>query len=203
MKKTELGLIGLIALGILFKILHYPGWAIILIVSVGILSQMYFALGFAIFNCIGLRDLFKSDSYRSTTVSSIAIGVITGLGLSLTLMGLLFKTMSYPGAYFMLYPGMATIGLILIIVLIQKQSMGRSKFTTLITRIVPFFILGAILLCTPRRTRLSWQYPNNPEYIEALVNASEHPENSELQLKVDEEYFKMREQFKKEHSEKE
>ena len=41
------------------------------------------------------------------------------------------------------------------------------------------------------KTWLKLNYPNNPEYIEAVIKANEDPNNSELQQKVTGEWEKM------------
>jgi len=59
MKKLELIFIGFAILGIALKLFNVVGSAILLTLSLSMLSILYYLLGFSLFNGIRLRDIFK------------------------------------------------------------------------------------------------------------------------------------------------
>lgn len=62
-------------------------------------SAYYFAFGFSILNKIEIHKIFKKNSYNQTTAVGIVFSVMAGLWVfSPTIIAILFKVMSWPGA---------------------------------------------------------------------------------------------------------
>jgi len=149
MKKTELILAGIAGISLLLYFLHLPV-GIFLAVSGFLLAGLYFYLGFALFNNIRLRNIFKFDSYQGIKSGRILGASLIGIALSSTLIGFLFKVFHLPGADFNLYPGLIGLSLAFIFVLV-KYSKEKSKYRKFILlRILIIGLLGILSLFSPR-----------------------------------------------------
>ena len=115
MKKAEiiLGAIALTALAL--NLLLVPGGGVLTVLSLSTLSVLYMYLSFAIFNGIRLRQIFKKDSYKGISKMRIVGAILTGLALSMTTIGLLFKFQSWPGATMNLAIGLLGLAIALIV----------------------------------------------------------------------------------------
>lgn len=89
--------IGMAIVGLLLKIQHYPGHQILLAVGLSSLSLLYF-----------LRAFFLRGT--KSTLSKIS-AVLSTLGRSILLVGVLFRIEHYPGAEVLLLVGLAALSL--------------------------------------------------------------------------------------------
>ncbi len=87
-----------------------------------LLGTFYYLFGFALFNKIKLRQIFKRDSYKDTNALRIIGAILTGWAVSIICIGVLFIVQHYPGGTFFLYCGLAYIVLIFIVALIRYLS---------------------------------------------------------------------------------
>lgn len=90
--------------------------------SILALSLMYFFWGFAFFNSIPLRNIFKRSAYASLPRYHVAGGIFTGIALFFACMGILFKLLWWPGALIELAGGIAFCFIILFISFIKKTA---------------------------------------------------------------------------------
>ncbi len=196
MKKTEpiLALISLLA--VLMRIFHIPGADALLVICITGLTFIYFYVGFALFNGIHVTKIFKKDSYREVERKRILGGVVTGMVLSISLMGIMFKLLVFPGAQLMLIQGITGIAIVMIIALIRFYTGKDQYYKRILKRIVVVGFFNVILLSIPNKTWLNWNYPNNPDYVNAVLNAEKDSKNVELREKVEEEWKKMKESKK-------
>jgi TonB family protein len=173
MKKTEiiLGVIAIIALTI--QLLNLPGGGILTVLTLSTVSTMYMFLSFALFNDIRLRKIFKKDSYKGISTMRILGAILTGLALSITTIGLLFKFQSWPGASFPLRFGLFGLLIGLIVGLIKYQKTKSDYYTKIFKRIAIYGGLGLILMILPRETWLEIRNRNHPEYMLGLDNEEE------------------------------
>jgi hypothetical protein len=93
--KTEKIIAIILVIGLILRFFHIPGGSIFTILSMSILSLLYFPFGF----------YFLSD--KKIDNRTIAFSVLSGMVLSIALLGALFKIMHWPGASFMLVFGLA------------------------------------------------------------------------------------------------
>lgn len=191
MKITERILLVILILALAMKFAYLPGADILLILSIGILSIVYSSVGFALFNGIGLRDLFSGGAFKNTNAKKIIGAIATGFALSITTLGILFKIQSYPGANVMLYTGLVLLGIILIIVLLKMIKNRSRYYTRILIKVLAFGLFALLLLFTPSKTRLTLNFPNHPEYVQALIDLEKDPGNDALIFKVEEERSKM------------
>jgi 4-hydroxybenzoate polyprenyltransferase len=196
MKKTEIGLIAIGFLGLIFKLLHLPGGALFILVPFIILALTYMYLGFALFNGIKFRKIFKKDSYHNIKTPRIIGAIGTGLALNCSIFGIIFRFLNYPGASYLLLFGLVCTSIITIISIQKKQKDTEQYYVNILKRIAVFGTLCLVLVVMPYRTWLKINHPKNPEYIEAVMKSRANPDDPELRKKVSEEWEKMINEYK-------
>ena len=161
------------------------------VLTLSILSIIYVFLGFALFNDIRLRNIFKKESYTSVSGLRILGAVGAGWALSATINGLMFKFQSWPGADSNL--GVGLVGLLIVTIIgTIKYSKNKSEYyTRIFMRIAIFGGLGLILMLTPKTSWIELKYRNHPAYVDALKKAMADPDNIKLWDKVEAERQKM------------
>lgn len=167
-----------------------PGTSIILILSLSALSLLYY-FGFALFNDIRLREIFKKTSYDKTTPKKIIGAVAFGFALAAIAMGVLFKVELWPGGDNQLKIGLITMVVLIIIALIFNKGQKSTYFRRLYFRGIIFGVFGLIMLIIPHTTLIDIYFHDKPEYSKLLkeyYNNSEYDED--LQKKLDEAYEK-------------
>ncbi|GAO27842.1 hypothetical protein [Geofilum rubicundum] len=180
MKKAEIiiATLSIIALGM--NLLFIPGSGALTVLTLLILSTIYFYFGFALFNDIRLRQVLKKDSYRDISSLRILGAVGAGLALSSTTNGIMFQFQSWPGADFILGAGLVGLSIVTTIGIIKYSKNKSDYYTRILKRTVILGGLGLILMFMPKTTWIEIKYRNQPEYVEALKNAMADPENKEL-----------------------
>ncbi len=191
MKKVELLLVGLSVLAFIMNYFHLPSSQLLIIFSLFSISLVYFYLGFALFNDIRFRRIFKKESYNGISKNRIIGGVGVGLALSFSAIGILFKFQSWPGASEQLGIGLLGLVIVTVISLIKIKKSTNNYYPNILKRAVCFGTVCAFLVVIPTGSWLNWKYPNNPEYVNAVLNARANPDNQELWDKVTQEREKM------------
>lgn len=79
--KTEKILAGLFLIGVIFRLMHWPGGYIAIIISLGILSLLYFPFGFYFLSGKTFKD------------QVIGLSAVAGMFLSTPVIGILFALM--------------------------------------------------------------------------------------------------------------
>jgi hypothetical protein len=197
MKRTELILIGIAVLALLMKFLHLPASGILTVLSLSSISVIYMYLGFALFNNLRFRKIFKKESYKEISTKRIIGGVGAGLALSVSAIGILFKFQSWPGASVNLIIGIVGLTVVTIISLIKMHKNTDNYYSNILKRVAGFGAICIFLLAIPTKTWLGWKFPNNPEYVQAVIDAQANPNNQELWQKVDEERERMYDELNK------
>ena len=168
MKKAE-KIFGVLAvIGLVMKFTLIPGHGLILVVSLCFLSMLYFFLGFALFNDIPLKRIFKRESYQAISPARL-IGTI-GLGFSFSeiTFGMLFKIQHYPGSATQLVGGLFFTIIILIVALIRFGKNKSDFYKNIFTRILIVGGFGLITLLTPTDWLMRVTHRDNPEYLEQM-----------------------------------
>lgn len=200
MKKLEKILGILIILALILKLVLIPGANILTVISLSILACIYYPLGFAFFNGIRLREVFKKDSYKGISAMRIIGTIGLGMGLAVICIGILFKLQHWPGGDTNLIAGLATTLIILIIALIKYLKSKSDYYKPIFTRIAIVGGFGLILTIIPDLTITKIQFRNHPVYINAYEDYLENPQNEILRKKKEVEYHRATmsdEEFKK------
>lgn len=191
MKLTE-KILGLFALmGIILIVATIPGGSTFTILGLGLLSMLYFYFGFAFFNGIRARDMFKKSSYKDIKAIRVVGAIAAGMLLSTVVIGIMFKIMMWAGASAMLLIGFLPVLIIGIISVIKYSSNKDSYYKRILLRAVIFGGFALFLFLLPENTILQIRYRCCPDYVNAVIAASNDPDNEALQQKAQKEEDKM------------
>ena len=185
MKKLEKILWGVFVIGILFKIMKWPGAGILTITSLGLVSSFYLYLGIGIFNNLTLKAMFSKDSYQYKHRFNLLFGAIFGIVLAALVIGFLFKFMLWPGANVLLILGLFSLlfSLLMYYLLLKKKKVNLAKSS--FYRIVLIGILSLSLSIIQSDSIIDFYYPNNPEYAKALKEIIQNPSDIKAQQQFD------------------
>lgn len=190
MRKLEkiIGIVVLIAL--ILKLALIPGSGILTVLSLSILTMIYNPFGFAFFNGIRLRDIFKKNSYKGISGLRIIGAIGLGMGLAAICSGVLFKIQHWPGGENNLIVGLVTTLIILVIAFIKYLESKSDYYKFMFKRIAIIGGLGLILAFLPDLSITKIQFRNHPDYIKAYEDYLENPQNEELRKRKEIEYNK-------------
>jgi hypothetical protein len=185
MKKTEIILIILAILGLILKYNLITGGNILVIFPIFLLTMLYFSLGFALFNNVGLRQIFKGNAFKNSPPSNIVIAIILSIGISFLCFGILFQLQYWPGSLIVIYGGLffsvPTLLFIIIKFIIQKKDF----FLTNMIRTACYTLIGIIFINVSNLDLVKIQYRNHPKYIEAFAAYDRNREDSTTWGKLD------------------
>mgnify|MGYP000038245669 CR=1 FL=1 len=120
MKTLEIGLIGSSIVGVILRILDLPGNSFLLILSLGLQSVVYFLFGIVLFNNKTIKDAVSDMPFspvRGYTFKNFGVGTV----LSVASLGILFKSLSFPGSSIMLLFGIIGTGIYALITYRKKE----------------------------------------------------------------------------------
>ncbi len=185
MQKLEkiLGLIIIVSL--ILKLLLIPYSGILLTVTLMTLAFIYYPFGFAFFNEIRLRKIFKKESYKGISALRIIGAIAVGIGLSILCIGILFKLQSWAYSDTNLKFGLSVTFIALIIALIRLMKVKDNFYKKILKRIIIIGGLGLILLFIPRLSIIKIQFRNHPDYIKAYEAYLKNPDNEEIRDNMD------------------
>ncbi len=185
----------ILAIGVLISLILkfnlIQGGEVFLMWSTMVLTIIYYPFGFLFFNQIRLRDIFKKVAYKHVTAFTIILSIITGIGLSTTCIGSLFKLFHFSGANEMLTVGLITIFVVSlesVVLLIRKNAMD-SKF--LLIRTGTIGSIGIVLLFLTEIDLVKIQFRNHPAYIKAYTEYLKNPIDEESLRKKELEYYRI------------
>lgn len=184
MKKAEIILAVLTLVGILLSVLHIPGGNILAVLTMTILSMVYFCLSFALLNGLGFRGMIKNDNYKAISALRMVGAVLSGIVFSTAIIGILFRWMMWPGAGAMLIVSIPGFLIMLIIVLIKYFTKKELFYRNMLIRIVIIGIPLVVLFVNSSLVR-NIRYSDNPELLQAIEEAEQNPEDESLWRKVD------------------
>lgn len=190
MKLTERILLSIFILSIILGIFHLPGFAFLFILSGGSLAIIYLIFGFILFSNRGLRETFKSGENNTVNYSVLGYSVGVGAVLWISITGIFFQYFSFPGTAFFL--GIGFLSSIVMAVVIKTKKANIALLRPMLSRLLIFGGICLFLLALPTKIWLNWRYSKHPAYVQAILEAREHPDNQALWDKVDEERKKLR-----------
>jgi len=146
MKKAEFILIIISIIALIMKLLEVPFGALLFLFSILLLSLIYYPMGFAFFNDIRLRNIFKKESYQGLKWTRILGAIVAGIVVSTLLIGVLFSVMHYPGAQYMLIEGVFSAVVVFIIAFVKNRKSKSPYYSFILSRIGFTGIMGVLLL---------------------------------------------------------
>lgn len=144
MKKAEIILVGVAIISTIFRIMHLIGAHFLTVLSFTFLSCLYFYFSFAIFNGIRFRDIFKKASYQGISALRIIGAIVTGIAISMAIVGMEFRIMRWPGASIMLMVGGLVLCLLTVTAIIKYFSSKAPFYLNILKRVVPYTILAVV-----------------------------------------------------------
>lgn len=186
MRILEKILLCFLFLGVFFKVMHYPGASVLLVLSLGSLSMLYFGFSFLLLNKIRTRNAFKVASYNNVSGLRLLGSVFLGLLFSQALIGLLFRIQLYPGASVMLLTACFGLG-IAIVILTIFAIIGRSGFTrdnVIRLVVITFFAFFFNQVSEIQVVKFYYQ-ENAPDYVKAYENHLLNPEDKESERQLE------------------
>jgi len=135
--------------GLLMSLFDVPLASLVVSLFFVALGLLYFYLGFALFNGIGFRNIFKADFYKGLGPWRIAIAIGTGIALSNLTMGFMFSILSYPIAETLLTLGIALAAIMIILALIKNAQDKNPFYRNIIIRCIVFIVIAVAFLLIP------------------------------------------------------
>ena len=189
-----LGVTVLIAL--IFKFALIPGGSFLLVLSLFILSCLYYPMGFALLNQIAFTKILKKDSYKGLTAFKIIGSIGAGMAFSVVCLGILFKVQHWAGANTYLITGLVSILIVLAIALVKYYKAKQEFYIGILKRIAIIGALGLVFSFISELTIVKIQFRNHPNYVKAYEMYLDNPQNEELRqnLHIEDLRTKMSEQ---------
>jgi glucan phosphoethanolaminetransferase (alkaline phosphatase superfamily) len=165
-----------------------PGYGILTVLLLTIIACIYYLFGFAFFNNIKLRQIFRKESYKGVSALRIIGAICAGISLATICTGTLFRLQHYPGGEINLLSGLICTLIVSIIALIKFYKNKSEYYSRIFKRIAIIGGFGLIIAITPDIIISKIQFRNHPDYIKALENYNDNPQSKELWLKKELEY---------------
>lgn len=177
--KTEKILSVVFIIALIFKILHWPGGSMLLILSLMGLCFCYFPLGFVFFKTKGMKS------------EKVGVSIVFGWLLTVSIIGILFKLMYWPGAAFMLIVGTMTsffLSIVAYVLLNKSEENFKNYHKNLLIRTVVLGVMSFLLLITPTASIIRVINSDDPILAELFIKQIENPEdesiNDEIQAHI-------------------
>ena len=120
--------------------------------------------------------------------------------LSISIIGILFKLMFWPGSGPMLIIG-ATVAVLLaavaVILFARSTDLLKNYYKSLLIRTVVVLVLSLVCLLMPNSVLINHYYSNEPELKELYLKQQENPQDETIQKKIEEYHAKRFEQEEK------
>lgn len=158
-------IIGAVILKFMFNM---PGSSVLLILSSGALSVMYFPFGFYFFSD---KDLKRQ---------LLPLSIVGGLVLGVAVVGVLFKLMFWPGATVLLFVSFALIPFLVALCIwfntTNKREDLKLYYKQFLVRAVFWFVLSSFMFALPAAQLLRWQFSDDARYLYLRLMELEHPD---------------------------
>ncbi|MCU4166090.1 hypothetical protein [Carboxylicivirga caseinilyticus] len=191
MKKIELILGIIVFIGFLMYLFLVPGSTLLILLSLGLLTIFYYVFSILLFNKIELKQNISAKTFKGISKLRIIISIASGLALSLTCGGILFRILHYPGAKKLLFLGLIATLIVLITSIIKFVRDKDNCYLMILNRLTIIGALGLILVLISELTIAKIRFRNYPEYIHIIEALSADPQNEELRTKEEIEFYRI------------
>lgn len=171
MRTAEKTIIIITIIGILFRIMHWPGGGPLLVFALSALACFYMFLSWGV-----MRD-------RETKKGKLPVTIPIGFGLSMACIGIMFKLQLWPGGYDNL---IISVIILLVACIGCIYGYSRSKdidkgmegyYKAVLKRVVPFLMLASAMLLIPNSSIIRFYYGDDEERTRLLIQYYDDPEN--------------------------
>ena len=192
MKKAEIILGAISIISLILNLFLVAITNRIFVLSSVILAAFYMYFSFALFNGVKYSQLMKRIAYQGISKMRILTAVITGLAISMVIIGLLFNYQFWPGGDEQAFFGVIILSLVLVVSLIKYVTSKSTFYIGTIKRAAIYLCFGVLTLILPKFALLEFKYRNHPDYIEAFKNVvKDDTDNKVLREKLKEERQKI------------
>ena len=133
-------------IGFLLALFNLPYSSVIVTFLFMALSLLYFYFGFALFNGIHLRQIFKTESYKGIGPWRIAVAIGAGIALSDLTVGFMLAINDYPMAGSFITFGLVLTSIMLLLASVRNAKEKSQFYRNIILRCAIFIILGVVAL---------------------------------------------------------
>ena len=168
-------------LGLTFKLLLWKGGDFLLIISLTLLSVIYF-FGSYFQRALVLR---RREYPVTISVATTLLKIFSGIAFSTVIIALLFKLLFWNGSFVMLIAGIVATGCILLWAFITSKSLTEPSETAVFRRGIIILGLGTVALLTSSTTIYSVFHRDDPQLVEKWIRMSQHPKDSTYKAEFD------------------
>ncbi len=163
----------LLLAGTIFKLMHWPGASILMILGAAVLALVYL-------------PMLLWHKLKESTSDEYVLHISGFIGLTLTTVGVLFKIMHWPGASASLLAGIATLGAVYVpVYFFKKYRSSANKPITLSSALVAMACLILVFGLMSVNRSLSFNRGLTLVDTELVVSAQRAANNEALYAKVE------------------
>lgn len=144
MKALEKFLAALCIISPGFQLGGLSGSAFLILISFLSLSTYYFVFGFAVFNSISFKGIFKRQSYQDTNALKIIAAVVAGISVATIVVGILYKLFSWSGAHVQIIAGVTQAFFIILVSAFRYRKSKSNYYLQILYRLAIFAGLGIV-----------------------------------------------------------
>ena len=144
LKIIEKLLVGITLVGLAIKLSHWPGGAVLMILSLGTLSLFYPIAAYFLFSPAKPVEI-DGMVFIPTSAPRVILSLGTGFCLPVAVIGLLFRFMHWPGAKVMLLIGLITVVPIAVVSLIKHATTKEDFYKQIAIRTIVIGSLAILL----------------------------------------------------------
>ncbi|MGB6034811.1 MAG: hypothetical protein WBG42_00990 [Cryomorphaceae bacterium] len=187
MKKPEIILTVLVAVALTMNYLKLPFGGVLSVLSITGLAVYYYPIFPLMLTGNSLNKIFSGAKSKSL----LLFAFLTGIGLSILLVGILFKVQLWPMANTLLTLGLFSAVVLMAVNAIRFKKTAKDIFKALLIRCSVGFFLGSLAFMIPNDTLLEHHFGENPSYIDAYKNWKANPNDPSAIEKLEEERLKL------------
>ena len=130
-------------IGIIMLVAHLRDARVFMFVGILGLVLLYLFFGFALYNGIGFRTLFKMASYEDIPAANIVIAIIAGILHATLLFGYLFFQNHWPGGELLLEAGVLSTIALSAFIYIKDRKTSLTFYKRVSIRPITFVLFAA------------------------------------------------------------
>lgn len=162
---------GVAAVGLVFRLLHWPFGGLFTVLGFSMAAVVYFPLGWLLFGGPDRKEQL------------LPLSLITGLALSTIVIGSLFKLQFWPGADINLLMGLlgAVVMTVALLGIHSRRPLAEHYFNALRSRLLVIGTVGLLLHLVPTPALIRASAGENTERAEMLIRLYENPGDTAAQ----------------------
>lgn len=168
----EYVMVSLFFIGLVFKMKHYPGQTMLIILSLLPLGIYYFLFAFKAFFNLPIGKFLKSTQFSNNQKT---FGFATGFGLLVALLGVIFHIQIYPGAKTMLQLGIMILSISSILAYVKYAKTKGTFYLRVLARSGIILIVALALVSIRTSVWIELSHKDDPEMLEAELNYYHNP----------------------------